>query len=93
MTDDERQAMEWLEAMGIALRCPQCATNGTIKVLPHNQSRLGQGLAGSCSVCQEPISPDDTVYEVVGGAQPPAYAHPTCHRVWWIESMARETQS
>lgn len=69
--------------------------NGTIEVLPHNQSRLDQGLVGSCSVCQQPISPDQIAYEVTGGVQqPPAYAHPTCHRVWWIESMARrKTQS
>src|SRR5262249_32790603 len=64
--------------------------DGPIKVLPHNRRRLDQGLVGSCSVCQQPVSPDETAYEVTGGVQqPPAYAHPTCHRVWWIESMAR----
>ena len=70
-------------------------TNGTIEILPHNRSRLGRGANGPCSVCRRHVSPNETAYEVVGGVLGrPAYAHPICYRVWWIESLAnRKSQT
>ncbi len=63
--------------------------NGTIELLPHNRSRLGRGVNGSCSVCRKHVSPNETAYEVIGGVLgQPAYAHPTCYRAWQVESMA-----
>jgi hypothetical protein len=65
-------------------------SNRTIEVLPHKRSRLGRGVNGLCSVCRRKVSPNETAYEVVGGVLGrPAYAHPTCYRVWWIESLAQ----
>jgi len=63
--------------------------SGTIEILPHKRSRLGRGVNGSCTVCRRHVSPNETAYEVVGGLLGrPAYAHPTCYRAWWVESMA-----
>ena len=69
--------------------------SGTIEILPHNRSRLGRGVNGPCSVCHKHVSPNETAYEVVGGVLGrPAYAHLTCYRVWWIESLAhRKSQT
>jgi len=63
--------------------------NRSIELLPHNRSRLGRGVNGPCSVCGKHVSPNETAHEVVGGVLgQPAYAHPTCYRAWWVESMA-----
>jgi hypothetical protein len=62
---------------------------GTLLVLPHNQSWIGRGLNGRCSVCRQPVSPGEVAYEVLGGLLgQPAYAHPACYRVWLVESIA-----
>jgi hypothetical protein len=60
--------------------------NGTLFVLPHDQSWSGRGVSDICAVCGKPIFAAESSQNVIAVRN--AHAHLVCYRAWLLESIA-----